>query len=189
MLQLGISLQWEFPFKWECRKDCEFVSGGCICSPFIWSREHWQWCSINNIGTQPWQWNCTGSIFLYCIPVSILCLAEERKREKLRLIVLRPISYGKKGVKVQRDWDCYWALIFTPCLVVQEYVWFWLVVPFCLSSPDSFSSTAVPVSTDLTGECSAGQEENCQLCGQRCTELIISEELHNEKNMQTSLPS
>lgn len=102
MLQLGISLQWEFPFRWECRKDCEFVSGGCICSPFIWSREHWQWCSINNIGTQPWQWNCTGSIFLYCIPMSISCLAEERKREKLRLIVLRPISYGKGSESPRR---------------------------------------------------------------------------------------
>lgn len=33
-------------------------------------------------------------------------------------------------------------------------------------------------STDLTGECSVG---NLQLCGQHCTELIISEELHNEK--------
>lgn len=42
LLQLGISLQWEFPFRWECRKDFELMSGGCICSPFIWSKEH-QW--------------------------------------------------------------------------------------------------------------------------------------------------
>lgn len=102
ILQLDISLQWEFSFRWERRKNCEFMSGGCICSPFIWSREHQRWCSINNVGTRPLQWNCTGSIFLFCISVSISCLAEEHRTEKRDYLCFGTYSYGKGSENPER---------------------------------------------------------------------------------------
>lgn len=125
------------------------------------------------------------SVFLYscisvfCIPVSTWCLAEEHKREKWDLLCFGTHSYGK-GSENPKRLGLLLSFNIDLCLVVQECLWFWLGIPFCLPSPDAFFSPGVPVSTHLTGECSVGQG-NCQLCGQHCTELIISEELHHEK--------
>lgn len=91
-------------------------------------------------------------------------------------------------MKSQRVRNCCWALIFILCLVAQECLWFWLGTPGSLSSSDAFSSIRIPVSTDLTGECSVAQKGNCQLCGHHHKEFnfilsgfVANEGFHNEK--------
>lgn len=117
----------------------------------------------------------TGSTFLFCIPVFLysslhLMLSWGAQREKWDLLCSGTRSYGK-GSENPKRLGLLLSFNIYLCLVVQECLWFWLGIPFCLLQPWSPSQHT------------SHRRMQCRTrkLPALWTELIISEELHHEK--------